>query len=243
MSTDLPKTRAEAKRLGVLRYFPGSQCCYGHVSERYTPSGNCMACTTERAAGTFDPAKRLDSHLDRLDGENLRPEFTVLPETADDARRSGSRYYFTGKACQHGHLDKRQTQSRGCMACMRLREQAHYRRNQKKRVAMRGDPEKRRRRHKKWCRENAGLINAKNMLRRASKTLRTPKWLTPDQLQAIRSTYLEASRISRATGVPHEVDHIVPLHGRRVSGLHVPWNLQIITAAQNRRKYNRLETR
>lgn len=63
-------------------------------------------------------------------------------------------------------------------------------------------------------------------------------WANPD---AIRQIYLEARRISQDTGVPHQVDHIIPLQGRLVSGLHVETNLRIITAAENLRKLNKFE--
>lgn len=68
----------------------------------------------------------------------------------------------------------------------------------------------------------------------------TPGWLTEDHKAAIRATYKAARSAWLNTGVKHHVDHIVPLQGENVSGLHVPWNLQVITAHQNWKKYNNM---
>jgi len=92
----------------------------------------------------------------------------------------------------------------------------------------------------KWRKRNRGKVNAKASKRRAVKLKATPKWLTKEQYKEMESLYIEAVRLTIVTGIPHEVDHIVPLQGRDVSGLHVPWNLKVIPRSVNRSKNNKL---
>jgi hypothetical protein len=63
-----------------------------------------------------------------------------------------------------------------------------------------------------------------------------PPWLTDEQRDAMQWFYDEARRLTKETGVSHVVDHIEPLRGAHSCGLHVPWNLQVLTDAQNKRK-------
>jgi 5-methylcytosine-specific restriction endonuclease McrA len=66
----------------------------------------------------------------------------------------------------------------------------------------------------------------------------TPAWLTEEQKQQIKDTYWLAQDLKATTGEEYHVDHIVPLKGENVSGLHVPWNLQVLPADLNLRKSN-----
>lgn len=68
----------------------------------------------------------------------------------------------------------------------------------------------------------------------------TPKWLTADQHAEIKAIYADARRLTASTGYGHHVDHIIPIWGENVRGLHVPWNLCVVTAANNLRKTNRM---
>jgi len=85
-----------------------------------------------------------------------------------------------------------------------------------------------------------GKVNALNMKRHATKLRATPSWLTEYQLKQIEAIYVEAAKLTRDTGIRHEVDHIIPLQGKTVTGLHVPWNLQILTKIENISKGNKL---
>jgi 5-methylcytosine-specific restriction endonuclease McrA len=77
--------------------------------------------------------------------------------------------------------------------------------------------------------------------RQADKDNRTPSWLTRADHTAIVATYQKAALLRAETGQDWHVDHVIPLRGRTVSGLHVPSNLQIILGEENLRKSNRYE--
>lgn len=93
---------------------------------------------------------------------------------------------------------------------------------------------------RKRSKEHRGIFNAKTAKRRSAKMLRTPDWLTKEHLKEIEEFYIRAKEMEKETGLKYHVDHIIPLQGRLVSGLHVPWNLQIITALENTSKGNRI---
>lgn len=80
---------------------------------------------------------------------------------------------------------------------------------------------------------------ARTRKRQAAQKDRTPKFLTNGHWLEILNFYKQAADLSDSTGVPYVVDHIVPLQGKNVSGLHVPWNLQVVTRTQNSKKGNR----
>lgn len=90
-----------------------------------------------------------------------------------------------------------------------------------------------------WRKRNKDKQASYGAARKASQIQRTPPWLTKTHKKQIQKFYSERDRLTAETKIIHEVDHIIPLRGKLVSGLHVPWNLQVITADENRRKLNR----
>jgi 5-methylcytosine-specific restriction endonuclease McrA len=111
---------------------------------------------------------------------------------------------------------------------------------EKKRKSYEADPVARKRINRTWRVKNPGKSNAITAKRTASKLGATPAWLVAEDYERIAALYTEAARLTRETGVVHHVDHVIPLQGKRVSGLHVPWNLQILTAVENMKKGNKL---
>lgn len=92
---------------------------------------------------------------------------------------------------------------------------------------------------KKWANANRGACNHKGARYRSARLNSTPNWLTEDQLQDIKSMYLLAKKFEILFGIKYHVDHIVPLQGKDICGLHVPWNLQLLEAGMNFSKSNK----
>lgn len=86
-------------------------------------------------------------------------------------------------------------------------------------------------------------VNASTAARRAAKLHRTPRWLSDDDKWLIDQIYGLAALRTKILGFPWHVDHIIPLQGRIVSGLHTPYNLQVIPGVDNSRKGARFSPR
>lgn len=89
-----------------------------------------------------------------------------------------------------------------------------------------------------WAKKNRGKRSAADAARRCAKILRTPVWA---DMELISEIYKAREKQSKETGVALHVDHIVPLQGDLVCGLHVHQNLRIITAEENLSKYNKFD--
>jgi hypothetical protein len=92
-----------------------------------------------------------------------------------------------------------------------------------------------------WVKNNLGFVLATNATRRAAKLRRTPAWLTEFDKLKIKCLYQLAAMRNRESGQKWHVDHIIPLQGELVSGLHVPSNLRVILATENLSKNRHYE--
>lgn len=92
---------------------------------------------------------------------------------------------------------------------------------------------------KEYYENNKHKFIAQNALREERIRRATPPWLTKEQRLEMELIYKDAAELTLLTGVRHEVDHINPIKGRKSCGLHVPWNLQVLTWRENSRKRNR----
>lgn len=191
----------------------------------------------------------------------------IYPESVKQAREETVLHYLTGKPCKHGHIALRLTSDRSCMECNKIKSKANYHANSeemkaKRRSAYAANPEpekvKARIRSAEWRNINPNHEGTKvakkayaasdqgklrkyisTAKRRAAKLERTPKWLTEIDFERIENEYKLATLLSKVTGSPWHVDHVIPLQGKFVSGLHVPSNLQVLRGSENVAKANK----
>lgn len=183
------------------------------------------------------------------------------PRTRKEAKATGATHYFTGEPCVRGHVALRKAKG-SCVECMREdwaidneRRKAkpkseaakaagrrYYERNKEavKARARERSAEVVQGYRRAWKGRNAkaAQISANAWKRRAREAM--PPWLTLEQKAEIASIYAKARTMTKLSGVKHVVDHIVPLRSEVVCGLHVPWNLQVLTHEENCAKGNRL---
>jgi hypothetical protein len=103
------------------------------------------------------------------------------------------------------------------------------------------NPEKKTIARKKWIAANPGKNTAAKALNEQKRNQRIPTWLSEDDKWMVEQAYELAAMRSKMFGFKWHVDHIIPLNGKRVSGLHVPTNLQVVPWIDNLKKYNKFE--
>lgn len=117
-----------------------------------------------------------------------------------------------------------------------------YYRNNREKVCQRvkeyreANPELIKKRKKKWRRDSRDWVLANNASRRALHKKATPKWLSNLHKDQIREIYKKSIFYKDLLNKDFHVDHIIPLKGENVCGLHVPWNLRVVTKEFNLKK-------
>jgi hypothetical protein len=204
-------TRKDAKNSGNKYYFTGTPCKNGHFSKRQVSTYVCHKCSLERSARWR--SKNVNYHMDYNKSYYL--------DNKDRTKKHSTAYYSKMKETKLDVLRSRQrANSRNYIA------------NNKEIVS---------KRDKEWRSNNHGIQNAFTAKRRARKLNATPVWANKE---LIKSTYVECEEINIINKMcggsdVFVVDHIIPLQGKFVSGLHIESNLQIITAFDNAQKANK----
>lgn len=93
--------------------------------------------------------------------------------------------------------------------------------------------------NREWNKANKDKKASYQAKRRAIQLQRTPKWLDEEDFWMIEEAYSLAKLRTQMLGIPFHVDHVIPLQGRNVCGLHTPTNLQVIPAKENLSKSNK----
>ena len=187
------------------------------------------------------------------------------PKTRAEAKASGATHYFTGVPCIRGHIALRKTKG-ACVECLKIewgesnQKRAEYFSNYNNRedvkerkhewywshrdqvieAAATRPAEILREYRNNWKKNNEVQVRADTKARRRKHRQATPPWITRKQKSEIRQIYQIAITMTKTTGEQYVVDHIVPLRSEVVCGLHVPWNLRVMTQEENLKKSNKL---
>lgn len=150
--------------------------------------------------------------------------------------------FYTNKRASLGVMSVCKTCSKDLATEQRVKNPASYLaaaeryRKSENGAAYKADwEEKNKERRAAWRAEYMPRKLTLNRERVMLKSEATPSWANKVE---VRKIYVEAKTLTKSTGVQHDVDHIIPLKGRNVCGLHVESNLRVITADENRRKSN-----
>lgn len=207
--------RKTARSAGIRFYFTGNPCCRGNIALRRTASAKCIchACTEAGIKSDSNRLERAAQWRAKNPDRQREHERRWRKRNSERERKRLREFYLKNPERRRQYGD------------------AFYRKHSSSVLA----------RKRAYYRANPDKARVYVVLRRAAKLNCTPSWLTEAHLEEISRVYKKAASMRRG-GADVHVDHIVPLAGEFVCGLHVPWNLAIIPARDNQQKGNKLIT-
>jgi hypothetical protein len=150
-----------------------------------------------------------------------------------EAMQKGEAHYFTGKPCKYGHISLRHTKCKSCLACRAIKSQ------KSRNIESQETKLERQKQVRNWFAKNKHMRSVYEAKYQQAKIKRTPKWMSEDDFWMIKEIYELAALRTKMLGFLWHVDHIIPIRGKNVSGLHVPLNLQVIPWIDNVKKSNK----
>jgi hypothetical protein len=228
-------SRQEAKDAGLKRYYTGEPCPHGHIAERLISTRRCTECNR------LDARKRYHADAEAARAY-VRAWRKSSPERIAKEREKVNRYKEENKeALAQKQFEKYHADPEK----YRARTRKWVKENREKHLAQRKawrqkNIEAERERSRLWVLRNPHKNAADSAKQRAAKLRATPAWADKNELLVFYTLARDAEKMVPGD-VKFHVDHIVPLRGKHVCGLHVPWNLQILEQSENCSKGNKFD--
>lgn len=208
-----------------------ARICAKHPESKRYKDGKCAACVCERAARHYVVSRAAHNARTKAWYEANREKAKAAARAwreanLDRAKANNKTYHEANREKRTAdHLKWRKDHPEKAKAWLDAnRDRLNALRKEKHNAS----PEKSRAARKAWTDANRELVRAGVNARGKRVRRRTPLWANRE---AIRAIYAEAARLGLT------VDHIVPLQGKLVSGLHVEHNLQLLSKAKNSAKH------
>lgn len=165
------------------------------------------------------------------------------------AQADGLPLYFTGKPCNLGGIAARSTSEKKCQCEVHKAKRAsaansRYEKHRDYRLKKasewsKANTERRKKIALEWAQRNLHKVTAQTQKRRATKANATPSWFSDFDDFVLKEAHHLARLRAKLTGVLWEVDHVIPIAGKRVCGFHLAVNIRVVTRSENRRKSNK----
>jgi hypothetical protein len=228
-------SKKEARLLGLTRYSTGVPCMRGHLAERFAGDGSCVVCRAGRSTQwRKDHPEEMKKIQDKCNNKRRESQraYRQQPEVKARIQEVNEAWRKVNPGRQREYVKRWREKNQTWYLDYRSKPEVKERLREASRRWYAKNPNRR----GEWAKKNPERRRAIQGRRYAKKKLVAVAWADQKKIDAI---YAEAERLTRDTGIPHEVDHIYPIQGRTVTGLHHEDNLRVVTRRENRSKGNK----